>query len=201
MMTHTLILSACDQRPTVIGMALCNPILVDSDIPLEGRFHFHSLPGPGKMPGGVGTPPISPRARQGAKRENNIFFFFFPQGAITPLEAGLERRGVDTPPTQARPTARVAIASRVNTYLGNILAFCMDSVKIIFHLDPVDMMHKWGGDPAYFLPCWARQKILLEISPVRASPRQRARSEGGLKPRLCTPTHSPLDTRPGYQYA
>ena len=101
---------------------------------------------------GVGT-------RQGAKRENNFFFLSFSQGAITPLEAGLERRGVDSPPTQARPTARVAVASRVNTYLGNILALCMDSVKIIFHLDPVDMMHKGGGDPAYFLPSWARQKI------------------------------------------
>ena len=108
---------------------------------------------------GVGTPPISPQARQGAKRENNFIFSFFSQGAITPLEAGLERRGVDTPPTQARPTARVAVASRVNTYLGNILALCMDSVKIIFHLDPVDMMHKGGGDPAYFLPSWARPKI------------------------------------------
>ena len=153
--------------------------------------------------GGWNPAHFPPGQTRSEKRKQHFFFFFFffPQGAITPLEAGLERRGVDTPPTQARPTARVAIASRVNTYLGNILAFCMDSVKIIFHLDPVDMMHKWGGDPAYFLPCWARQKILLEISPVRASPRQRARSEGGLKPRLCTPTHSPLDTRPGYQYA
>ena len=167
-------------------MALYYPILVDSDILLEGRFHFHSLPGPGKMPGGVGT--ISPKARQGAKRENNFFFFFFPQGAITPLEAGLERRGVDTPPTQARPTARVAVASRVNTYLGNILALCMDSVKIIFHLDPVDMMHK--ASPL-FPAKLGQTKNLLEISPARVSPRQRVRSEGGLKPRLCTPTHSP----------
>ena len=94
--------------------------------------------------------PFPPRPDKEQKEKITFFFFFFPQGAITPLEAGLERRGVDTPPTQARPTARVAVASRVITYLGNILALCMDSVKIIFHLDPVDMMHKRGGDPRLY---------------------------------------------------
>ena len=59
---------------------------------------------------------------------------------VSPQLSGLERRGVDTPPTQSRPTARVAVASSANSYLGKILALCTRWVKGIFHLDPMDMM-------------------------------------------------------------
>ena len=178
-------------------MAFCYPILVDTDIPWRGDSISTPYPGQERYLGVVvGTPPISSSARQGAKREIAFFlflFFSFLSGYNHPLEAGLERRGVDTPvtpPTQSRPTARVAVVSQVNTYLGNILALCLDWVKGIFHLDPMDMMHKGGGDPAYFLLSWARQKFASNISGARAA--QAAGLEwSGVENPLSTPHPQP----------
>ena len=165
--------------------------------PLEGRFHFHSLSGPGKIPGGGWNPAHFPPGQARSEKRNSSFFFllffFSLRVQSPPSRLGWKGGGVDTPvapPTQSRPTARVAVAAQVNTYLGNILSSCPDWVKGIFYVDPMDMMHKGGGDPAYFLPRWARQNLLVRCL-ARAPPRQQVRSEGGLKPRLSTPHPQP----------
>ena len=53
-------------------------------------FHFHSLPGPGKIPGEVGTPPITPTPGKERKEKDRAFFLFF---SLSLLGCNLPPRG------------------------------------------------------------------------------------------------------------
>ena len=62
------------------------------------------------------------------------------------------------------------------------------------------MMHKGVGTPPISCLAGPDKKISRNIPGARVA-QAVGSSEGGLKPRLCTPTHSPRDTRPRCQYA